>query len=234
MISIVIPFYLKLPLFRVTLPYNRPFFAQKNREVVLVIDDNTEAQDIINYIQNYKDIRWRVLVNQNKHLGWRNPSPVLNAGIHQSNGDLIFILSPESLMKNDVIGQLSDVVIRYNDFAAGFVNFCNLKEGNTWEENGKWLPYGSFCVSKDNLKKIGYYNEGFQGHGGDDDFVRSKLQKQLNLKGYYLPSAKIYHLERGVRPEKQTSEYNLTLLKNLDNVNLENKEKFEIAYDTIL
>ena len=58
------------------------------------------------------------------------------------------------------------------------------------------MPYGSIMVCKEDLMKIGGYDESLLLWGGDDDNIRARLEMS-GLKKLFLPEVRLIHREKG-------------------------------------
>tara|TARA_R110002126_G_scaffold291220_1_gene450980 strand:- start:4412 stop:5983 length:1572 start_codon:yes stop_codon:yes gene_type:complete len=178
-VSIVMPFYKRLDDFKKTLPKNSLYFERNGVEVVIVLDEPREEDGLLEFIEKYPFIDFKIIINRTSHE-WRNPCKVLNVGIRNSNYNYILILDPEVELITDVVYQLRYVLEYYqSSYATGVVSFIDYDEKIDNLTNYSWLPYGSIMMPKETLKELGGYNENFLNWGGEDNQIRRKL----DLKG---------------------------------------------------
>lgn len=214
LISIVIPYFKKLDLFKIALNYNYRFFAGQDREVVLVLDEPSEEKGVLELIKIYSAVNWRVLVNRQKHE-WRSPTKAINVGIRHATGEWVFVCSPESVLTDNLPIKLIRSCAKHDGYACGRVSFCKLHEDNSWTSVGELMPYGSIAAQRKNLIKVYGYSEDLQGWGGDDDLLRRKLDL-IGVPAFYPENCVLFHLERNPesRPAKRASAYNYNELAN--------------------
>ncbi|WP_104381336.1 glycosyltransferase [Sphingobacterium sp. HMA12] len=190
-LSIVMPFFKKISDFRITFPNNYPYIKRNGIEVVISMDEPSEERELLDFIKAYPEINWRIIVNRNKH-GWRNPSKAINVGIRFSTKKYIFVCSPESAFKDDVLYIMRKMLHFYPDhFTTGYVDFQDF-DGSSVYDNP--LPYGSIMVEKKHLITIKGYDESIHKWGGDDDNIRSRLE-MIGIKRLSLSNALLVHRE---------------------------------------
>ena len=187
-LTIIIPFFHKIKEFRSSLKINSSQF-EKSLEVIVLIDHKIDPNSL-NYTKKYKNINFSFHINSENHP-WRNPAVPINYGIKKAKGKYIMIISPESLFVNNVVDRLYQNCVKHkNIFTYGNIIFTSnsyykshsmetLFDKKTKITNDFIGPvgYGSICCSKNNFKKIGYYNEDFVLWGGEDDNVRINLSR---------------------------------------------------------
>ncbi len=192
-LSVILPFYKKFKEFEIILTFNCKYFQRNGIEVILVIDEPTEKELVLNLISQYPFINWVVIVNDTSHQ-WRNPAKVINVGIKNSSKDYIMVCSPESKFFTDAIFLLRKAAELYDPcFVTGAVHFATFNTGNEINLNNP-LKYGSILVKKEYLEKANGYSEMFESWGGEDDNIRTKLSF-LNIKKIHVPEAILVHYE---------------------------------------
>jgi len=189
-VSVILPFYKKYNDFVRVLPRNAAYFSRPGIEVLIVMDESSEEKQVLAYIKQYPRINWVVIVNDKDHE-WRNPSKTLNVGIKHASKKYILIVSPESEMRTDIIRQFTRQIENNRSYCIGLVHFLDYSETRFFI-NGP--PYGSIMASRDNLVKIGGYDESFDKWGGEDDNLRSRL-KMLGVRETLLLEAHLIHRE---------------------------------------
>ena len=204
-LTIIIPFFHKIEEFRSSLKINSSQF-EKALEVLVLVDHKINTRSL-NYTKKYKNINFTFHINSENHP-WRNPSVPINYGIKKAKGKYIMIISPESIFINNVVDILYHNCVKHkNIFTYGNITFTSNayykshsmeplfdKKTNVTEDYIGPIGYGSICCSKNNLKKVDYYNEDFVLWGGEDDNIRIKLINK-DIQGKHIKKSKMIHLE---------------------------------------
>jgi hypothetical protein len=205
-LSVILPYYKRIGAFAEALAANSPCFIGRpdlDLEVVLVLDEPTEEEEVLRLVGSHAEIGWRVLINRRDHP-WRNPSRAINVGLRHARGEMVLIMSPESLMVTDVPDILSRRVAEADGcFALGRICFTPRQAiiekglGRAYEEGEPKRFYGSMCAPLAALTRIRGYDEANGAWGGDDDNIRLRLiMSGLSMK--YVPWARALHpLEAG-------------------------------------
>lgn len=189
-ISVILPFYKKYKDFVRVLPRNARYLSRTGVEVIIVMDESSEEEKLLNLIRQYPEICWKVIVNDNLHE-WRNPSRVLNVGIQCACKSYVLVISPESEMATDIMLQFRMKLNGSGNFCIGQVHFLEHHEKRFFL---KGVPYGSIMVIRENLIKIGGYDESLDRWGGDDDNLRIRL-KMSGVIETFVPEAHVLHRE---------------------------------------
>lgn len=204
-ISIILPFYKKLEEFKKVLPLNSKYFNRNGVELIIVMDEPSEKDGLLELIKSYPLINWVIIVNENPHI-WRNPAKAINVGIKASNKNFIMVCSPESIFETDVVFQLLSVVVFYKfSFAIGDVYFDSQLENITATHLKYKYPYGSIVVKKEHLLQINGYSECFHQWGGEDDNLRAKLE-YIGIRKMHVPSAVMRHYEKDIFGQNNRTE----------------------------
>ena len=161
------------------------------------MDEPSEEIGLLEFIGNFKEIQWRVLINRTPHE-WRNPAKAVNVGIRASSKDYIMVCSPESMFSTDAIFRLRYIAENYGkSFAIGKVVF-SIHDSVGRESMDMALPYGSIMVKRKYIEQISGYTEGFAQWGGEDDNFRAKLE-YIGLKKILVSDAVLIHYEDQVQ-----------------------------------
>lgn len=204
-LTIIIPFFHKIEEFRSSLKINSSQF-EKALEVLVLVDHKINTRSL-NYTKKYKNINFTFHINSENHP-WRNPSVPINYGIKKAKGKYIMIFSPESIFVNNIVDILYQNCVKHkNIFTYGNIIFTSHayykshsmeslfdKKTNITNDFIGPVGFGSICCSKNNFKKVGYYNEDFILWGGEDDNVRIKLINN-GIDGINIKKSKMIHLE---------------------------------------
>jgi len=209
-ISVVIPFYKKIDEFKFSFEnYNGKWFYIHNVELILVSDEPTQTDEIVEYAKNI-ELTLKVINNPNEHE-WRNPYLPLNYGLKYSTREKIMVMSPESCFWNDAIEHL-DRHCEEGQFSVGSIKFSTYDQRNILQHSfpynyydfmGNAVYYGSICFRRQDGIAIGGYDT-FNGKwGGDDDNFRARL-RNLGIKKIKT-DAKLIHYDRQDRVEESKS-----------------------------
>ena len=192
-VSVVLPFYKKLDEMRLVLPVNAPFFQRNGIEVILVMDEDSQQEGVLEMIQEYPFINWRVVVNHLSHE-WRNPTKAINVGIRYATKKYVMVCSPESEFYTDAIYLFRNTLKEYPyHFAIGTVAFTLYGENDLGFYS--YAPYGSIMAEREHLIAVGGYDESLSQWGGDDDNIRARLEMS-GIKKLLLPEVKLHHREK--------------------------------------
>jgi hypothetical protein len=175
-ISIIMPFYKRLNGFKRVLPKNAPFFQRNGIELILVLDEQSEEEALLEYIMQYPFINFKIIIDS-KSDEWHNPCKALNVGIKEASFTYVLMLDPEAELVNDVIYKLRYTIAYYPfTFVTGVVAFIDSKDNTDEVVTPNWMPYGSFMVNKNDLIKIHGYNENFEKFGAEYDQIFTRLE----------------------------------------------------------
>jgi endoglucanase len=205
-LSVVLPFYKRLRAFELALKYNHANLQgtpERATEVILVLDEPSEEEAVLQVVRDYPQLTWRVLVNRREH-GWRNPAVPINVGLRHARGEFVLIMSPESIHVTNVPRVLCERAAEAGgDLAVGKICWC---ERRVVEEKGAALAfeetepkrfYGSACGPRAAFEAVRGYDESNKTWGCDDDNIRARLML-CGLKLKYAPVARAIHpLESG-------------------------------------
>ena len=204
-LSIILPFYHKVEEFKIALEFNKKYLTE-DMELVIPVDEPDSGEAVVD-ILNAADLpcTWVVRCNMVPH-GWRNPSKAINVGIRAASGEYILVMSPESILANDVYSILMNAANK-NTLAIGRVVF---HKGNVIvpaqsfvDSYRKDLFYGSICGLRSVFEEVKGYNENYTDWGRDDDDIRIRFRE----KGYEvrrIADAKVLHYEKTeTRPAKK-------------------------------
>ena len=193
-VSVVLPFYKKFSAFKEAMFINAPYFSRNGIEVIISMDENSEENEVVEFIKSYPFINWKVIVNDALH-SWRNPVKSINVGIRNASKKYILVCSPESLFYTDAIYLMRKYLEFYpGHFAVGTVAFatCNdIKNNNL----NFCMPYGSIFAEKQAFERVSGYDESLVMWGGDDDNIRARLE-MCGVKKLFLPEVKLIHKEK--------------------------------------
>ncbi len=196
-LSVIMPFYKKIDELRLVFPMNKPYLI--GAEVVLCLDEDSTAGEVVSFVKLHPEIRWKVLVNRKAHP-WRTPTKALNVGLRHSSNDYVLVVSPESKFVGDLPGIMlskvnTETAIMGQLGDCSYARFLEIGDAAVDEyEQTKGLHfYGSICFHKSAAFEVGGYDECMDGWGGDDDNFRSRLRLS-GVKVVPDKQARIVHL----------------------------------------
>lgn len=206
-LSIVIPFYKKMAEFKRVFPLNHKYFERNGIEVVIVLDTPAEQAELLEFVQQYPFVNWRIVLNDKPHE-WRNPAKPLNVGIRHSTKKYVMVCSPESEMVTDVIYILRKSFEDYPDYphyAIGRVCFAD-EEAVTPEtfNNYQFIPFGSIMFERKDAEAIHGYDETLSKWGGDDNNLRARLD-MIGVNELYFNDAMMAHRDLNDEGKKRRS-----------------------------
>ena len=230
-LSIVMPFYKRLDEFKRVFPSKAKYYERNGIEVVIVADEPTEEQGILDYIRRYPFINWKVVVNDEDHP-WRNPAKAFNVGIRQATKSYILVMDPELEFYTDVIYELREKLDSYPEhYAVGqvlFMDICEEINEETLHKHGRGLiPYGSIMAKKEYFERVGGYSEHYTEWGGEDDHLRKRLELAGIHRLFFPDSVLIHREDMGKRTVSR--EYLSTLIQ----FDISSDEIFEKSYPLI-
>jgi hypothetical protein len=204
-VSFVLPYFKKFSDLTRALPHNGSHFAHPSREVVLSMDEPSEADDVLKLVHaTESQIHWRVLINDTHHA-WRAPSKALNVGIRNALGQLVVVSSPESVFVDDPL-TFAPEVINQEAFVVGRVAFATYDEFALRESMGLAhvfevaensisvrMFYGSLLARRASFEAVTGYDERLEKWGGDDDNLRARFG-QVGLRMIRHPDLRVIHL----------------------------------------
>src|SRR5579872_69591 len=87
-ISVVMCWYKKFNDFKRVFPKNEQYFRRNGIEIIVVMDEDSEEDDLKGFLDTYPLINWKVIINRRPHE-WRNPCKTLNVGIRNTSNRYI-------------------------------------------------------------------------------------------------------------------------------------------------
>ncbi len=206
-ISFVMPFYRQYDEFVTAFNRNTRYFLQCECEVVIAVDDPTQASKVVCFARNQylrKGIRSRVIVNDQEHA-WRPPCKAINVGVRHAKGEWVAIISPESIIASydHVFAEvLADEEVCNGKVYTGLLSQIDMKTvlendfvlGQMWQiGNSVTVGYGFLLTERKHLEAINGFDESRLLYGGDDNDIRHRL-KWHGLIPVVLRHLEIYHI----------------------------------------
>lgn len=198
-VSIVLPLWNRTALLKKTLV---SIFCQKDLpklEIIVVEDcppDDSGKQlceffgEKIVYCRRYRDIK-----------RYSNVGAVYNIGIRQATGDILIMQSAECKYETptgiaDLVAaiegdELASAVplVQSVDHAGRFIEwYCHPREGG----RPGWAGMFAHAIHREQVLKVGGYDEAFQGYGFDDDLLLYRLKKN-GVKPRHVESVLVTH-----------------------------------------
>lgn len=122
-LSIIIPLPKYLDGFKSTFSLNARYYERNGIEVIVVLDLQSDKQEIFDYIYTLPFINWKIIIND-QYVGDSSRVMAFNAGIRQASKQYVMILGSEVEFISDVIYDLRENLDSYpNHFAMGQVLF---------------------------------------------------------------------------------------------------------------
>jgi len=195
-LSVVMPFYKRLAQFTKVIKVNAKYFQRNGIEVIIVMDEPTEKDGVIELIKQYPFINWKVIVNENIHPS-RNPSPVINVGIRHATKKYVLVSDPEKEFFTDIILQMRELLEDYpKHYTVGTLAFIEENEVVNNENINRlnYMDYGGLIVERKYLLEVNGYDETFLTWGGEDDDILRRLDL-IGVKKLVVEEAKSLHRE---------------------------------------
>lgn len=208
-LSIIMSFYNRCEEFSRILPQNAKYLQRNGIEVIIVMNEPTEKQQVLDLIKQYPFINWKLIVNEQEHTS-RNHAPVLNVGIRHATKKYILQIAPEVEYYTDVILQMRELLEYYpGHYALASMAYIPTEMEVSKKNIGflNFLFYGNIMVERKYMEQINGYDETFLKWGGEDDNIRARLDL-IGLKRLVLPEAKTLHREKEYKPEERMIKVN--------------------------
>ncbi|WP_455628923.1 glycosyltransferase family 2 protein [Parabacteroides chinchillae] len=164
-LSIIIPLCGRLDEFKWVFSSKAKYYERNGIEVVVIVNEPSEKEEILDYIRTYPFINWKIGINTQDHPQ-HNPATDFNVGIRQATKQYVLIMDPELEFCADVIYELREKLDSYPEhYAVGQVMFMD-----------KPIPYGSIMSKKEYFEEVGGYNEHYIEWRESDDNLRRRLE----------------------------------------------------------
>lgn len=211
-LSIIMSFYKRYDDFARVLPLNAPYLQRNGIEVIIVMDEPSEKNKVLNLIKEYPFINWVLIINDETHLP-RNHAPVLNVGIRHSSKEYILQIDPEIEFHTDIIYILRNLLKHYpKHYVYGAMAYTSIDSSINSSFN--FIPYGNLMVKKEFLEQINGYDETFLKWGGEDDNIRKRLDF-IGVKGLFVPEAQTIHREHIYTPNERINKFKKHSIKDI-------------------
>ena len=215
--------------------------AQQNPKIdfeTIIINDGIEdeTEKICNLYRNKLNIKYVFTGQRNKEsIIFRSPSIALNIGIKQATGEIIILTCPEVFHLNNTIDKITKPLLNNkkilstpnlvyfdntNQLTNGFFTsptkpndiFDIIEHTTARCKYARTLPL-CMGIYKDELIKIGGYDEDFTGWACDDDDLVNRLI--LNGLDYHYTDAEIIHLYHKKQYDRENKNNTKEYLHNL-------------------
>lgn len=206
-VSIIIPFYnqdnIAAQVINAVLSLDYPL---KKLEVIIVDDGSTDNTNNI-----LSDLRSENIINV-FHETNRGRAQARNSGIRRSSGDLIGFLDGDMVVENSWLSEIVQVLMDKNvfgcmgesvppgDYADSAMEkyFHSYWRGARKHGANKPIPFKRFLfnntvVRKEALAKAGFFDETFQGYGGEDTDLAIRFWRLYPHGLRYCPDARVFH-----------------------------------------
>lgn len=203
-ISFVLPCFKRAAWLRMSLPLNH-LYRRPDVEVILVLDEPSEEQKILDIVKANTDIKFKVLVNDWTHP-WRPPCMAINVGVRHAIAPHICILSPETIVSIPEPGYLQTLLQQdWRPVYGGILwtvpdgdplDTPNLVLGKMQNAEAYWAPsqlgYGFIMCQRHAFEGIAGMDESRIYYGGDDNDLRYRLARS-GLRTIIDPCIKLFH-----------------------------------------
>ncbi|WP_099463735.1 glycosyltransferase family 2 protein [Parabacteroides provencensis] len=169
-LSIVIPLCGWFDGFKRVFSSESNYYERNGIEVVVVINEPSEKEKILDYIRTYPFINWKIVVNTQYH-SQQNPAKAFNTGIRQATKQYVLIMNPELEFYTDMIYQLREKLDSYPEHYA----ICQVRYMD------KLLPYENIMAKKEYFEKVGGYSE----HYTEWEEENNNICRRLELAGIH-------------------------------------------------
>lgn len=203
-LSIIMSFYKRYDEFAKALLINSKYFQRNGIEVIIILDDYSEKEVLLNLVKQYPFINWKIIANNRMHPP-RNHAPVLNIGLKNATKKYVMQIDPEVEFLSDIIWQMRSILEYYpKHYAIAQMAYVNDNEVITTEVIKKlsFMPYGNIMIERKILYEINGYDETFYKWGGEDDNLRARLNMR-GVKGLILSDALTVHREKKYNPDSR-------------------------------
>lgn len=197
-LSIVMPFYKCLDKFKRVFASKAKYYERNGIEAVIVADNSTEQESILDYICTYPFINWKVVVNSEDHSE-RNLAKALNIGIRYASKKYVLVMDPTLEFYTDIIYELREKLDSYPFYyAMGRVLFLDVDEEVNERSLGKFRNeftyYGCIMAKKEYFEEVAGYNEHIIEWDSKDDHIRKRLEL-AGIRRLFFPNAVAIHRE---------------------------------------
>lgn len=205
--SIVMP-YLKRDgwLFNTLVSYNHHYKNRNDYEVIIVEDiknienneEHNKLKEVLKFFTINADKYIDIKLIKSNFVDNHNPAPLFNLGVKNASGKYIVITNPEGFHKDNILAGFDSIfdekpecyvvcgclnIHRFKLFTELFEDFRY--EPLAWYQHSKYrnaMFHFCSCLSKENYKKIGGFDERFaKGFAYDDDDLRETI-KENNIQ----------------------------------------------------
>lgn len=177
MVSIILPYYNRLPLLLNTMRSLEHFYSNKDVEVIIV-DDGSKEEHMVD--ANQFKIKTKVIRVENKN--GINPCYPYNVGVRHSSGDILILSSPETFHTSDMFSVTNNFEKLTNNSYLLFSVFCITQN----EMIKTVLNEKNFNVVVERMRNSigGFYNNlGENGYPFNNRFGSWYLHSQIRPSG---------------------------------------------------
>lgn len=227
------------------LKYNLESLSKQNLDnfeyEIIILDEGKQTEEIDNLLLNYNNIKYINTGITKKDNEWRCPSFAINIGLKQAKGDYIILMCAEIYSIDNTIEELIrpllngdkylTIPINAYDDDKTTLNSLDKKENIKINQDKKLNTYIPFIMGmkKEEIIKIGGYDEDFTGIGYDDNDIIERLKLngnvhlQVNCSAIHLWHERFSYDDNS--PVKKRIEYNREIFEKRKGTVTRNESK---------
>jgi GT2 family glycosyltransferase len=227
--SIVMTHFERVSQLKNTLDSIGHYIGSRSDYEIIIVDDFSPSFKQLREICSWYSLNIRLISSSafHKEKTWCNPCIPFNIGLKLALSDIVIIQNAENLWKGNILEYLdnnfsnNDYIVfgcyslnendsrNVNDIS--IIDRCATGNGESgWYQHSRLNDRNyHFCtaISKENLEKVGYFDEDFKdGISYDDDYLLHCVkQNGLNIKPTDIPFVihqYHYSINNGVKPTK--------------------------------
>ena len=157
---------------------------EKDYEIIVVNDgSHDETLSILSFIKSTTNDILRIINTNKDNNEYRNPGFARNAGIKYASGEIICFCDGDIIHLINPLQQMDKILQNINDKNSIYITGTYMRINHKGECSGPHgknanIPHGSWlAVSKENLIKIGGYDERFKIYGNEDHDIVQRFER---------------------------------------------------------
>lgn len=171
-VSIIMYSFKCLNEFSRVLPLNAKYFQRNGIEIVILLEEPSEEQRLLDLIEQYPFINFKIITDRTSQGHYDRRGKVLNAGIKAASFNYILILNPDVKLITDLIYQLRYILFHYaKSFAASVFYMDDIQKATR-----QLRSYSSIMVLKKDALEVCGYGEGLKEMEGENAEICCRLE----------------------------------------------------------